>query len=61
MRGLYFLLYIHVMEERVEELRKLIYQYTSYVFVAEELIREAEDELRSINEAIKYQQSSEDY
>lgn len=49
------------MEQRVEELRELIYQYTSYVFIAEELIKEAEEELRSINEAIKYEQSSKDY
>lgn len=45
------------MEERVKELRSLINQYTSYIFLTEDLIREAEEELRSINEALDYQSS----
>lgn len=49
------------MEERAEELRELINQYMSYIFIAEGLLSEAEDELRSINEAINYQKSLQDY
>lgn len=61
MRGFLFVSYIAFMEERAEELRELINQYMSYIFIAEGLLSEAEDELRSINEAINYQKSLQDY